>query len=220
MALFQESATITEKPPPTYYRAIDPLAVFSVVFGGLSILTALNVWLSAIPLVGVALGLLSRRRISRAPDTLTGRGMAKLGISLSLALWLAGCGLLLYRGQSEIPYGYTEIDYDVLQPDPAHPTMSVPQVALDMRDKKVFIRGYIQARRQQMHIKEFILCPIQGSCPFCTPNPKPTEMIRVTLVGDLETNYTTHLIGVAGRFQVQPDDISGIPYAIEAEILR
>ena len=86
-----------------------------------------------------------------------------------------------------------------------------------MQDKKVYIKGYMQPRRQQTGIKEFILCPSNGDCQFCIPNPKRTEMMRVILPGDMETYYTTHLIGVAGRLRVDPDDLSGIPYALEAE---
>ena len=78
----------------------------------------------------------------------------------------------------------------------------------------------MQPRRQQTGIKEFILCPTNGECPFCNPNPKRTEMIRVVLQGDLETVYTTHPIGVGGRFQVDPGSPSGIPYSLEADYLR
>ena len=45
-------------------------------------------------------------------------------------------------------------------------------------------------------------------------------MIRVVLQGDLEAIYTTHLIGVGGRFQVDANDPSGIPYSIQADYLH
>ncbi|MBU4400672.1 MAG: DUF3299 domain-containing protein [Planctomycetes bacterium] len=220
MPLFQESSSISPTPPSARYRAVDPLAVVGVVVGGLSILTVLGWWLAAIPLVGIGLGLRSRRRILDAPDVLTGLWLAKLGIWLSAALWLAGYGWLTFAEVREVPFGYQHIKYETLQPDPAHPTQPIPQTALEMDDKKVFVQGYMQPRRQQTHIKEFILCPSSGNCLFCTPDPKSTEMIRVILGGDMETNYTTLQIGVAGRFRVDPDDPSGIPYGIEADILR
>ena len=216
MPLFQESSSISPTPPPASYRAVDPLAVLSVIVGGLSILTVLGWWLAAIPMVGIWLGLRSWQRISDAPDVLIGLWLAKLGIWLSAVLWLAGYGWLTFAEVSEVPFGYQQIKYETLQPDSAHP---IPQTALDMNDKKVFVKGFMQPRRQQTHIKEFILCPSSG-CQCNTSDPKPTEMIRVILVGDMETNYTTHQIGVAGRFLVDPDDPSGVPYGIEAKILR
>ena len=119
-----------------------------------------------------------------------------------------------------MPYGYERVSYEMLQPDPNAAGRADSAVGPRHAGQGVFIKGYMQPRRQQTGIKEFILCPTNGECPFCIPNPKRTEMIRVVLQGDLETTYTTHLIGVGGRFQVDPADPSGIPYSLEADYLR
>jgi len=204
----------------TVYRAIHPLAVTSVVLGALSILCALAWFLVVIPLAGGLIGWLALKQIRKALDAWTGEELALLGIGLSIGLGLLGCCRLLFVRAVEVPYGYTRITYEMLQPDPNTPTEPIPQSARDMEDKKVFVQGYMQPRRQQTRIKEFILCPSSGDCPFCTPKPTRTEMIRVLLQGDLETGFTTRLISVAGRFRVEPDDPSGVPYAIEADYLR
>jgi hypothetical protein len=206
--------------PAVRYQAINPLAVTSVVFGALSILTALHWSLTVVPIVGVILGWLSLRQIRKAPDEWIGLELAWSGIGLSAVLWMAGLSWLIFARVSEVPYGYQPVSYESLQPDPAKRTEWIPQTAVDMQDRKVYIKGYMQPRRQQTGIKDFILCPSNGECPFCIPNPKRTEMIRVTLQGDLEASYTTHLIGVAGRFRVDPDDSSGIVYGLDAEYLR
>ena len=172
------------------------------------------------PLLGIGLGWLAQRRIRQSPDEWTGLGLARLGIGLSISLWVVGYGWLAVARTREVPFGYTLVHYELLQPDPNAHAEPIPQSALDMQDKKVFIKGYMQPRRQQTGIREFILCPSNGECPFCTPNPKRTEMIRVVLQGDLETIYTTHLIGVGGRFQVDAEDPSGVPYSLEADIIR
>jgi hypothetical protein len=211
---------------PTRYRALNPLAVASVVIGPLSITTALAstfagwLMLASVPLAGMILGWAALRQIRKAPHEWIGRELAWTGIGLSAFTWLVGTVLAWIPHQSEVPFGYTYVPYENLQPDPAQPTMPIPQTALDMQDKKVFMKGFMQPRRQQTGIKEFVLCPTNGECPFCTPNPRPTEMIRVILQGDLEAVYTTRLIKVAGRFRVDPDDLSGVPYAVEADILK
>lgn len=215
--------TISANPPAkpdARYRALDPLAVASIIVGAFSILTGLSVFLVVIPLAGIFLGWRAQRRILRSPEEWTGLRAAHFGMGLSLGLWILGFGWLFFAGAREIPYGYQLITYEMLQPDPMKPTELVPQSTLDMQDRKVFIKGYMQPRRQQTGIKEFILCPASGDCPFCIPNPRPTEMIRIVLQGDLQTAFTTHLVGVAGRFRVDLDDPSGIPYAIEADLLR
>lgn len=202
------------------YRALCPRAMASVAVGALSILTALHWLLAFVPLVGIGLGLRARRQIRQAPTEWTGDGLAQLGIGLSLGFWMIGYGWLIFAGGSGVPYGYQRITYEMLQPDPNMPADPIPQTALDLQDKRVFVKGFMKPRRQQTGIKEFILCPVTGQCPFCIPNPKPTEMIRVVLQGDLETTYQTYQIGVGGQFQANPNDPGGIPYTIEADVLR
>lgn len=191
-----------------------------MVLGVLSIVTALHWALVVIPLAGIVLGWQAKQRIGRAPEEWTGLGLAQLGIVLSVALWTVGYSWLIFAGVNEVPFGYKRVAYEDLQPDPSKPTEPIPESATDMRDKKVFIKGYMQPRRKQSGIKEFILCPSNGECPFCIPNPKRTEMIRVVLQGDMETVYTNRLIGVAGKFQVDLADPSGVPYGLEADYLR
>jgi hypothetical protein len=202
------------------YRVVHPLAIASVVAGAFSILTAFSWYLLAIPIIGLVLGRQAIKRIRLAPEELTGTDLAWLGIGLSTGLWILGGGWLLFAEVREVPLSYKRITYDTIQPDPNAPADPIPQSALDLQDRKVYIRGFMQAGRRQTGIKDFILCPSNGDCQFCTPNPTPTEMIRITLTGDRETSYTTRQIGVAGRFQVDPANPSGIPYEIKAEILR
>jgi hypothetical protein len=202
------------------YRALCPSAVASIVVGALSILSAVHWSLAIVPLAGIGLGWRAVQRIRRAPDEWTGLGLARLGIGLSAGLWIIGYGWLIFARTSEVPYGYERVSYEMLQPDPNAPAEPIPQSALDMQDKRVFIKGYMKPVRRQTGIKEFTLCPTNGECPFCIPNPKRTEMIRVVLQGDLETIYTTHLVGVGGRFQVDASSPSGVPYSLDADFLR
>jgi hypothetical protein len=208
------------------YQAVSPLAVASVALGALSILTAFGstaatgLLLATIPLAGIVFGWQALRKIRKAPDEWIGLEVAWLGIGLSVALGLIGFIFVWSSQASEVPYGYQWVAYDSLQPDPSKPTEPIPQTAIDMQDRKVYIKGYMRPCRRQTGIKDFVLCPTNGECPFCTPNPKQTEMIRVTLQGDLDTTFTTHLIGVAGRFRVDPSDPSGIPYGLDAEYIH
>lgn len=212
--------TNNAEPTATQYRALCPQAVASVVAGALSILTVLHWLLAVVPLVGIGLGVKALKRIRQAPSEWTGLGVARLGIGLSVALWVVGYGWLLFARVREVPYGYQLVSYETLQPDPKSPAMPIPQSALDMQDKKVFVKGFMQPRRQQTGIKEFILSPTNGECAYCIPNPKRTEMIHVVLQGDLEAIYTTRQIGVGGRFQVDPQDPGAVPYTLEADVLK
>jgi hypothetical protein len=202
------------------YRELNPLAVISTVVGALSIVTVLHWALAVVPLGGIIVGWAALRQIRKAPDEWTGLRLAQTGLALSAAMWIFGYASLFFAKTGEVPPGYQRVSYDDLQPDPTRPTEPIPQKALDMQDRKVFVQGYMQSRRQLSGIKEFILCPASGDCPFCIPNPKRTEMIRVILQGDLEAVYTNRILSVAGRFRVDQTDASGIPYAIEADYLK
>jgi hypothetical protein len=206
--------------PPSRYRALHPLAVVSTVVAGLSIITMLHWALAVVPLAGIILGWAAWRQIREAPDEWTGLRLAQIGMIGSAAMWV-GCYIILFCATvSEVPPGYQRLSYDDLQPDPSRPTEPIPQTARDLNDAKVFVQGYMQSRRQLTGIKEFILQPASGECAFCIPSPKLTEKIRVILQGDLETVSTNHLISVAGRFRIDLNDPSGIPYAIEANYLK
>jgi hypothetical protein len=202
------------------------LAVTSVVLGALSVVVAVSatlatwLFLTLIPLAGGLVGWAALKQIRKAPAEWIGRELAWTGVGLSAGLWLAGSCFAWFLYAERVPPDYQRIEFAVLQPDRAKPTEPIPQTVLDMQDRKVFIRGYMQPRRQRTGIKDFVLCPANGECPFCIPNPTRTEMIRVTLLGDREMTYTTHLIGVAGKFRVDLDDPNGIPYGLEAEYVK
>ena len=207
----------------TPYRAMCPWAVMSVVVGALS-MPVLVFWFSwfwiVVPAVGAWCGWRALQKIRQSPDVWTGRLVAQIGIGLSLGFWLFGYGWLTFNKTRDIPYGYEWITYEKLQPDPNTPTEPIPESAQAFKEKKVYLKGFMRPGRRQTGIKEFVLVPLNGECPFCIPNPKPTEMIRVVLQGDLETTFTTRQIGVGGRFQIDPTDPSRIPYSIDADYLH
>ncbi|MFZ1933613.1 MAG: DUF4190 domain-containing protein [Thermoguttaceae bacterium] len=220
-SIFDSNSTSPPPPPPaTRYRALNPLAFTSVVLGALSILAWLHWAFAVVPLAGLIVGWVAWKQIRKAPEEWTGKPFVIAGVLLSALLWLSGCIFLTVVRASEIPYGYDRITYAMLQPDPMKPTEPIPQAAIDMVDRKVYMQGYMQLRRTMTGIKEFILCPTNGDCPFCTPSPRPTEKVKVILQGDLEATYVPHQVGVAGHFRIDRNNTGGIPYQLEADYLR
>ena len=69
------------------YVAISGTAIASVLFGVASVTVLFGGWfLLAIPLAGVALAIVAWVQVSRSAGTLTGRGLAAIGLLLSLGL--------------------------------------------------------------------------------------------------------------------------------------
>jgi hypothetical protein len=204
------------------YRAVSPTAVVSLVCGVASSITFLSWYLAVVPALGIVLGRVAVLQIRVRPTELAGRSLAWTGAILSAVFWVGGYGWLTFEQVREAPWGYTELKYEDLQPDPKNPGEKVPPAVYkyDEDGTKVYIRGYMQEGRQWMGLTSFYLCPEVANCPYCIPKPKRTEIIVVELQGDMKTDYTTHPIGVGGRLRVDPDMPGGLPYKIEADVLR
>ena len=215
----QDSLSLS-KSPYGRYRAMSVAAVVSLVLGAVSVLTFVHWAMALIPLAGVFAGILALRQIRHAPEEYAGRRLAWLGIGLCGAFWAAGYGWLMFARASEVPWGYQRVSYEMLQPNPDVEGEQIPPAVFDLQDKKVYVTGYIAPGRQQTRLRRFVLCPAIADCQFCTPNPKPTEMVSITLEGDLEIDYTIYPIGLGGTLHVDPVSPNGIPYKIDVDYIR
>jgi hypothetical protein len=136
------------------YKAISALAVVSLGLGILSVLMFLEWIFGAIALLGILVGIAARRQIRLRQHELTGLPIAGLGVILSAAMLLSGAAWHTYVYHTEVPEGYTRINYDKLQPTPENPTILPPPDALELDGQQVFIKGYMYPSRSSL-VKEF-----------------------------------------------------------------
>ena len=207
------------------YRSLSRFATGSVVLGVFSILTMFSWFLGIIPAAGIMLAILALRQIDRAPEEWTGRRLAFTGLALSLGLWVLGSGYFVFASFKEVPFGYTPITFKQLQPDPKVRGEIIPPDILDLKeDERIFIKGFIYPGRRSVGINQFILVPTIGHCKFCSRKLKSTEMVFVTLAGDLETDFVTTPVGVGGKLEVDRNEaikpLGGLPYRLEADYIR
>jgi hypothetical protein len=192
--------------------------------GVFSVLVVFGAKLTVIPVLGIVLGRMALKRIRRAPNELSGAGLARTGVALSVVFCAAGWIWLCYAQAKEVPHGYTQVQYEELQGDAATGGRTIPKRALELDGKKIFVKGYMYPGRQQVDLKEFIISRDNGRCNFCMPNPTPTDLVRVTLTGDLRTDYTTHIVGFGGTLRVEqdPEKIArqGMAYHLEADYIH
>jgi hypothetical protein len=164
------------------------------------------------------------KRIRRAPGELSGAALARVGIALSTLFWAGGSLWLLYAHAKEVPHGYTEVGYEELQGDASTGGRTVPKRATELNNKKIFVKGYMYPGRQQLDLKQFLISRDNGRCNFCMPNPTPTDLVHVTLAGDLRTDYTTHIVGLGGTLRVEtdPEKIArkGMAYHLDADYIH
>lgn len=205
------------------YRSLSGTALASLIAGLLSIAALLHPIFLVFSLLGIVLGAYARRRILRSGGELTGKPLALAGIVLSITLGGGGWGVGSYLAAREIPQGYTFIPYSRLAADPQHPG-EIPSHASDLQGQKVFIKGYMYPGKLQSGIKQFVMSRDNGTCQFCMPNPQPTDLILVQLMGDMATDYTSRILGVGGRLFMEFDPKKradqGIAYRLEADYLH
>lgn len=211
--------------PESGYRVVSPWAVASILLGILSVTAALDRLFIFIPLAGVIAGWRALRQVRRFGEVQTGSALARAGIVTSVFFGLSGV-VFLHFVMRDVPYGYTEIAFEDLQPKSGE---FVSRYAVELqptlsRDQKVFIKGYIYPGRRTREIKEFVLVPTLGHCSFCMPQIRSTDLIRVKLVGDLIVDYRSTRIGVGGRLRVDQEAARNpwgqVPYSLEADYVQ
>ena len=199
------------------YRSVNPWAVASVLLGVLSVTAAFDRLFLFIPIGGAFAGWKALRQLRHYQEVQTGVMLARIGIGASVFFGLGGM-IFLHFVMSDVPYGYTEIAFEDIQPNPGE---AAARYALELQptmrdDRKVFIRGFIYPGRQTQGIKEFMLVPTLGHCSFCFTQLRPTDFVRVRLTSDLTVDYRSTGIAVGGRLRV--DQLSPqAPYALEAD---
>jgi len=208
----------------TSYRSLSGIAVASVVFGLLSAVTFLDWSLALVPVIGIALGWIALRRIRRNPEESVGRNWALTGMALCAAFWIGGYVRLTYAYFNQTPAGYVLLSFKDLQPPADRPDLRFTETAEMLDKRKVFVWGWMTPGRQKSGIREFLLINDPGTCTFCAPQPRPTELIRVKLADHQSIEYTTRQIGIGGEFTLHSDPndqaMGGLVYQIEADCFR
>ncbi|HWC88058.1 MAG TPA: DUF3299 domain-containing protein [Pirellulales bacterium] len=206
------------------YRALSTTAVASLICSLLSPVALLGwIWIW-VPIAGLLLAILALRKIRSRADELSGAGIAKAGLALSVLFLFAGPACVSYEYTHEVPEGHDRISYDELQPEINVPQQQIPPAALELDGKRVFIKGFVYPGSKKENIKTFLLVRDQGDCCF-GGNPKITDRIQVTLNDPLRLQWDKRLHGVAGVFRVKPsnaavDGVGGIYYQLEADYLH
>lgn len=182
------------------YRALSKSAIASV---GLALMGLAGLLLPpalAFSVIGCLLALLAIRGIRAYPNEFSGLGIAKFGLAANALLVFGGIGYHVYVYATEVPEGYTRVNFfDLQQPDGA------PQVptdtAIKFNGKDVFIKGYIHPTSGAGKLRRFILVPDAGTCCF-GGQPKGSDMIDVTLSDGQTLSSNLLKKRLAGKFGV------------------
>jgi hypothetical protein len=206
------------------YRSLSGLAVTALIVGVLSVTAFAWRPMLLVPIAGVVLGVLAVVKIRREPEYYTGKSLAVIGIILSLFAGTTAGAMHSILGALEVPEDYEEITFWQLQPrdDPAD--TAIPQSALELDGRRVFVKGYVFPGTRRTDLKTFVLVPDMKTCCF-GGNPKATDMIEVTLADPLRVDFAYQRRGLGGTFHVHRERKAGVEskqvyYELEADYLK
>lgn len=194
------------------YRAVAGTAIAAAVLAALSPLVFIDWSLTAVPALGLVLGILAYRTITQRPEAFTGRTLALGSIAVSVAMLVGGLVAHSWAYAAELPPGFERLNYGMLQPLDGDPAGTVPDTARTMDGRNVLLKGYMYPGKQQRGITQFLLVRDQGDCCF-GGNPKITDRVLVQLKDPAYPtgiDFSPRLTKIAGRFVIRPMGAPGL----------
>ena len=184
------------------YKAISRSAIISLVFAVLALPGLMQDFapVLAMAIIGLLAATMGMRSTRLYPEEFSGRGVAMLGLSLNLLLLVGGVSMHTYTYMTEVPDGYTRVQFYDLQADDAG-TDRPTEEAIKAHGEDVFLKGYIHPSSGSGLLKHFVLVPDLGTCCF-GGQPESTDMVEVTLMAGQSTKANLRKKKLAGRFMV------------------
>lgn len=205
------------------YKSVSSGSIVAMAFAILSVGSVFFFSLLFLPVIGVMFAIFSMLKIQRFSDELTGLGIARTALALNTILFFGVITLNSYIYLTEVPDGYQRISFQDLQPAKGS-RRPVPQSAIDLNGKKVFIKGYTYPGEKRINLKTFVLVPDMQTCCF-GGQPKLTDMIEVTLNDPLRAEYSWNYRKLTGTLVVDEKikpvtGLGGVYYRLKADSIR
>ncbi len=218
------------QPSAEEYRAMSAPAVISLVTGLMTALTFTSPAFGALGLAGIVVGFVALKKIKAEPHYYTGGVLAVVGIVASFVFLAGGGSYHAYVYATEVPEGYTRINYDQLRdPNIASSEFQLPpESAKQLDNEKIFIKGYMYpppGKQPGQKVNSFVLCRDNGDCCF-GGDPPVLERIWVTVPEGETVTYTTSMLKLAGTFNVfydisqQNETVGTVFYTLAVDQVR
>ena len=209
------------------YRPLSSGAIAAAIFGVLSLLVFVaageslqsSLMLSPIPLVGLAVGLITLSKIRNMPGQLSGGRIALIGVILSTVGLVGGLSYAGYIHATEVPDGYLRTSFQEFRADEVEVRSGhiVPPEVQELEGERVFIKGFIRPGttmsqggspvRQYAH--QFLLVRDNNECCFGDQSKlKYYDQVFVTLSGSKTIDDTRRLVRIGGVLRSRPRNLS------------
>jgi hypothetical protein len=205
------------------YRALHVGAIIGLLLGALSIVTLIVaaesfqycLLAAFIPAVGILISTFSLSRIRRDSDQYTGATLAITGLALSLIFLVTGVGYGAYVYLTEVPDGYTRIEFP-LRPDEIQERNGqvVPPEVMALDGKPVFIKGYIRPDSVTVSkgIDRFLLVRDNNQCCFGSlSSVKYWDQIDVSMTNSKTVDMASGIFRIGGILRIEPRNLARGP---------
>lgn len=203
-----------------------PAAIFAVFSISLQMGTEALPGVLPLPLVGIVLSVVGLNAIRRYPKEYAGKWLAEFALAAHVLLILGTMPYHFYVQATEVPEGYQRISFAELQPDPEKGEYGIPQRAVELTGKRIFIKGYIHPGVASAgKVDQFILVKDFGTCCF-GGQPEPTHMVEVKITGNASRiPYSQRIVRLAGTFALAPRQgetlgVQNVLYRLEADYVK
>lgn len=188
------------------YRPVPPIAVVSLITGILGMSSLLTEFALPIALAGCILSIFSLRSFRRNPHELSGKFLPAIGLMLSSSCLLGGSALHAYTYATELPQGYTRINFTA---DISKKGFVSIDGYTDFHDdvkalsgKLVFVKGYMYPEGKIDGIRRFLLVRDSDTCCF-GGQPALSDMIQIVMKDEsLSASYSQSMVAVGGMFKL------------------
>lgn len=204
------------------YVPMTPLAPISALIGLGGLVVFYEFMGIPVAVFGLLLSLVAVRNIRKSEGAIGGKGLALVGLGLSLLSVFGGTAKFYTDYSTECPEGYERVNFPrqiaereftivagrrAIQPD-----------VQELLDREIFLKGYMYQTRSTRNRRDFVLLKDSGECCFGGA-PAPNDMIQVTLSEDLPpVNFSAfQMVSVAGILRADPAALEGqAVYTMEA----
>ncbi|MEQ8209874.1 MAG: hypothetical protein RH917_08575 [Lacipirellulaceae bacterium] len=234
MSTIESPSSATYETEEFDYRALSTGAVVAAIFGGLSTLIFLAArtsfasaaMMAPFGILALVVGFVSYRKIRSQSETLSGGGIAKLGIALGLVSLLGGLGYAGYVEATEVREGYQRTSFIDFAPDQSELDLGdpVPDDIDALDGKPVFIKGFIRPDSVQFSkgVRDFLLVRDNNECCYGDASKvKYYDQLAVHVKDKKGIEVSRGLFRVHGTLHVAPSNSRrgpGYPvFSLEAE---
>ncbi len=208
------------------YVPVSPWGPIAMVFGIASLTGLMNsVFGLVLALFGVIIGLAAFIRIRGSAGAFRGKGFAVSGMTMAFLCLVLGSFKLSHAYQTECPEGYMRVNFpkEISAKEFVYYSGGVRRLHGDVIpfiEQKVFLKGFMWQTQAADGLKEFVFLKDNGECCF-GGEPKPFDMMMVTMAGDQTTQAFTGMVAVAGILRANVNAGEGEPvYTVDADIVE